>query len=227
MPAPAAPRPGTTSTWARPSAGGSAPHLPVPARPGSASAPARARPDRQNPHGAACRRGTNPDHAATRDHAPNPPPPAPSPGSRPGTLRRQNHAAARITARSGPARAPASLVSGRKGGGHMTAHDSAGPHASLVPPQLVLLLRYPPGPPSPRPSAGPGLGRRGAAGAGGRRPCSRSDGDGEPLQARPPEAGRSPAQRSSTTARAADQHGRPGTSYPPRPARPARRTPGR
>src|SRR6266851_402090 len=82
----------------------------------------------------------------------------------------------------GPARAPASLVSGRKGGGHMIAHDSAGPHPWLVPPQLVLFLRYLPGPPSPRPSAGPGLGRRGAAGAGGRRPCSRSaHGDGEPL----------------------------------------------
>jgi hypothetical protein len=110
----------------------------------------------------------------------------------------------------------------------MIAHDSAGPHASLVPPQLVLLLRYPPGPPSPRLSAGPGLGRRGAAGAGGWRPCSGSEhGDGEPLQARPADAGRAPAQRSGITARAADQDGRPGTSYPPRPARPARRTPGR
>lgn len=110
----------------------------------------------------------------------------------------------------------------------MTAHDSAGPHASFVPPLPVLPLRYPPGPPSPRPGAGPGLGRRGAVGAGGWRPCSRSaHGDGEPLQARPAEAGRSPAQRSCTTARAADQDGRPGTAYPPRPARPARRTPGR
>ncbi len=110
----------------------------------------------------------------------------------------------------------------------MIAHDSAGPHASLVPPQLVLLLWYPPGPPSPRLSAGPGLGRRGAADAGGWRPCSRSaHGDGEPLQAQPAEAGRSPAQRSGTTARAADQAGRPGTSYPPRPARPASRAPGR
>jgi len=30
------------------------------------------------------------------------------------------------------------------------AHDTAGAHASLVPPQLVLLLRFPPSPPSPR-----------------------------------------------------------------------------
>jgi len=44
----------------------------------------------------------------------------------------------------------------------MTAHDSAGPHASLMPPLPVLLPRFPPGPPSPRLSAGPGLGRRGA-----------------------------------------------------------------
>jgi hypothetical protein len=91
----------------------------------------------------------------------------------------------------------------------MTAHHSAGPHASFVPPRLVLLLRYPPGPPSPRLSAGPGLGRRGAAGAGGWRPCSRSaHGDGEPLQAQPTEAGRSPTQRSGTTASAAGQDGR-------------------
>jgi hypothetical protein len=110
----------------------------------------------------------------------------------------------------------------------MTAHHSAGPHGSLLPPQLVLLLRFPPGPPSPRLGAGPGLGRRGAADAGGWRPCSRSaHRDGEPLQARPAEAGRAPAQRSVTTARAAGQDGRPGTSYPPRPARPARRTLGR
>jgi hypothetical protein len=110
----------------------------------------------------------------------------------------------------------------------MIAHDSAGLHASLVPPLPVLLLRYLPGPLSPRLSAGPGLGRRGAADAGGWRPCSRSaHGDGEPLQAQPGEAGRSPAQRPGTTARAAHQDRRPGTSYPPRPARPARRTPGR
>jgi hypothetical protein len=110
----------------------------------------------------------------------------------------------------------------------MIAHDSAGPHASLVPPLPVFLPRCPPGPPSPRLGAGPGLGRRGAADAGGWRPCSRSArGDGEPLQAQPAEAGRSSAQRSGTTARSADQAGRPGTSYPPRPARPARRTPGR
>lgn len=110
----------------------------------------------------------------------------------------------------------------------MTAHHSAGPHASLVPPQLVLLLRYPPSPPSPRLSAGPGLGRRGAVDAGGWRPCSRSaHGDGEPLQSQPAEAGRWPEQRSITTARAADQDRRPGTAYPPRPACPARRTPGR
>ena len=37
----------------------------------------------------------------------------------------------------------------------MTAHNSAGPHASLAPPRPVLLLRYPPGPPSPRLSGGP------------------------------------------------------------------------
>lgn len=91
----------------------------------------------------------------------------------------------------------------------MTAHHSAGPRASLAPPRPVLLLRYPPGPPSPRLSGGPGLGRRGAAGAGGWRPCSRSaHGDGEPLQAQPTEAGRSPTQRSGTTASAAGQDGR-------------------
>jgi hypothetical protein len=110
----------------------------------------------------------------------------------------------------------------------MIAHDSAGPHASLIPSLPVLLPRYPPGLPSPRLSAGPGLGRRGAVDAGGWRPCSRgAHGDGEPLQAQPAEAGRPPAQRSGTTARAAHQDRRPGTSYPPRPARPARRTPGR
>ena len=182
----------------------------VPARPGSAFAPATACPDRQNPHRADRRRGTNPDHAAARGSCAEPST-APSPG------RGQAHPAARTTprpaSRPGPARAPASLVSGRKGGGRMTAHDSAGPHASFVPPRPVLLLRYPPGPPSPRLSAGPGLGRRGAADAGGWRPCSRSaHRDGEPLQARPAEAGRSPEQRSITTARAADQAGRPGSS---------------
>jgi hypothetical protein len=41
----------------------------------------------------------------------------------------------------------------------MTAHDSARPRASLIPPLLVLLPRFPP---SPLLSAGPGLGRRGA-----------------------------------------------------------------
>jgi len=56
----------------------------------------------------------------------------------------------------------------------MTAHDSAGPHASLMPPLPVLLPRFPPGPPSPRLSAGPGLGRRGAIEDGGWRPCSRN-----------------------------------------------------
>jgi hypothetical protein len=53
-----------------------------PSRPGSASAPARARPDRQNPHRAACRCGTNPDHTATPDHAPNPPAPLARPATR-------------------------------------------------------------------------------------------------------------------------------------------------
>jgi hypothetical protein len=56
----------------------------------------------------------------------------------------------------------------------MTAHDSAGPHASLMPPLPVLLPRFPPGPPSPRLSAGPGLGRRGAI----------EDGDGAMLAER-------------------------------------------
>jgi len=72
-PAPAAPHPGTTST--RPPAPIGQRLRPAPAvraRPGSASAPATARPDRQNPRGADCRRGKNPDHTATPDHAPNP-----------------------------------------------------------------------------------------------------------------------------------------------------------
>ena len=41
----------------------------------------------------------------------------------------------------------------------MTAHDSARPRASLIPPLLVLLPRFPP---SPLLSAGPGPGRHGA-----------------------------------------------------------------
>ncbi len=209
MPAPAAPRPGTTSTRPRPSAGGFAPRLPskpAPAAPARQPRPARIGRIRTGLIAGAGRTRITQLRGIVRRTLHRP-----SPG------RGQAHPAARTTprpaSRPGPARAPASLVSGRKGGGRMTAHDSAGPHASFVPPRPVLLLRYPPGPPSPRLSAGPGLGRRGAADAGGWRPCSRSaHRDGEPLQARPAEAGRSPEQRSITTARAADQAGRPGSS---------------
>lgn len=44
----------------------------------------------------------------------------------------------------------------------MIAHDTAGAHASLVPPQLVLFLRFPPSPPSPRLGMAPRSGLRGA-----------------------------------------------------------------
>jgi hypothetical protein len=56
----------------------------------------------------------------------------------------------------------------------MIAHDSAGPHASLIPPLLVFLPRFAPSPPSARLSAGPGLGRRGAIDDGGWWPYSRN-----------------------------------------------------
>ena len=56
----------------------------------------------------------------------------------------------------------------------MIAHDSAGPHASLIPALLVLLPRCPPGRPSPRLSAGPRLGRGGAIDDGGWRSCPRN-----------------------------------------------------
>jgi hypothetical protein len=56
----------------------------------------------------------------------------------------------------------------------MIGHDSPGPHASLIPALLVLLPRFPPSPPSPRLSAGPRLGRRGAIDDGGWRSCSRN-----------------------------------------------------
>ena len=225
MPAPAARRPGTTSTRPRPSAGGSAPRLPSQpalAAPARQPRPARIGRIRTGLTAGAARARITQLRGIMRRTLRHPPAPA----------RDQAHSAARTAprpaSRSGPARAPASLVSGRKGGGHMIAHHSAGPDASFVPPRPVLLLRYPPGPPSPRLGAGPGLGRRGAAGAGGWRPCSRgAHRDGEPLQAQPAEAGRPPAQRSGTTARAAGQDGRPGMACPPRPARPARRTPGR
>jgi hypothetical protein len=223
MPEPAARRPGTASTRPRPSAGGSVPRLASQPAPAAPSRQPRACPERLGSHRADCRRGKSPDLAAAPDRAPGPPAPLAPAAARhapPPEPRRGPH--------HGPARAPASLVSGRRGGGRMAAHDSAGPHASLVPPLPVFPLRCPPGPPWPRLGAGPGLGRRGAADAGGWRPCPRSaHGDGEPLQARPAEAGRSPAQRSGTAARAAGQDRRPGTSYPPRPARPASRAPGR
>ncbi len=41
----------------------------------------------------------------------------------------------------------------------MIAHDRPGPPASLLPAQLALLPRFPPNPPPPRLSAGPGFGR--------------------------------------------------------------------
>ena len=75
----------------------------------------------------------------------------------------------------GPARAPASLVSRREVG--RRPHDRAPQcrtariaHAAPAGAPSPV----PAGPLSPRLSAGPGLGRRGAAGDGGRRSCSRS-----------------------------------------------------
>jgi hypothetical protein len=56
----------------------------------------------------------------------------------------------------------------------MIAPDSARPHASLIPALLVLLPRFPPSLPSPRLSAGPEPGRRGAIDDGGWRSCWRN-----------------------------------------------------